>query len=270
MRVLRGGKGEFSSSRPACLHTVARVQEERRWEVLPLCQLIVLMGLSVIGGSLLVEAYGKQLAAKLHVSVEFTTHVIAFASFHGLGVLWLSLFVSDHEMSWVTGFGLRLRTARSIALGLGVTLVALPVATMLIGNVVSYWLKVMGMNPEAQRTVTLVRDISSVPQLFVLGFAAIVLAPLVEEALFRGVIFRALHQRGHRVTAWIGTSLLFAAVHGNLAAFFPLVFLALVFAWLYHRTGNLLASMAGHALFNGLNFWLLVAEPKWLEKVFGQ
>ena len=67
---------------------------------------------------------------------------------------------------------------------------------------------------------------------------AVVLAPIAEEAIFRGVLYPAFRNRGHR---WIGlwvTALLFGAIHVNLAAFVPLTFLALVFTWLYERTGN--------------------------------
>ena len=55
-----------------------------------------------------------------------------------------------------------------------------------------------------------------------------------------------------------GTSLLFALVHYNVLTFIPLTFLALVFIGLFERTGNLLAPIAAHAGFNGINFALLI------------
>jgi membrane protease YdiL (CAAX protease family) len=64
-----------------------------------------------------------------------------------------------------------------------------------------------------------------------------------------------------------GTSALFAFIHFNVAALLPLFVLAMVWTWLYERTGNLLASIAGHVIFNGVNFALLAANvPEWLEK----
>ncbi len=231
---------------------------------------MALICISVLVGSLLVQTFGQQLSQSLHVSDEFITHLFAFVTLHGFALFWMWIFLSEHDVSWTEGFGFNKAPLRSIGLGLLVTAIAVPIAMLVIGGGVSALLKAVGLNPEVQRTVTLIKENQSVPQLFVLGFAAAVLAPIAEESIFRGVLFRALYQRGHRAIAWIGTSLLFALIHFNLAAFFPLVFLALVFAWLYHRTGNLLASMAGHFLFNALNFWLLVAPPKWLEKILNQ
>jgi membrane protease YdiL (CAAX protease family) len=48
-------------------------------------------------------------------------------------------------------------------------------------------------------------------------------------------------------------SLLFALIHLNLAALFPLFVLALAFTWLYEHTDNLLAPIVAHALFNAAN-----------------
>jgi membrane protease YdiL (CAAX protease family) len=40
-----------------------------------------------------------------------------------------------------------------------------------------------------------------------------------------------------------------------------------VFTWLYEITGNLLAPIIAHALFNGLNFvGLLLDLPGWIER----
>ena len=46
---------------------------------------------------------------------------------------------------------------------------------------------------------------------------------------------------------------LFAFVHVNAATFIPLWFLGVAFAWLYVRTGTLLAPMAVHFIFNAIN-----------------
>ena len=71
----------------------------------------------------------------------------------------------------------------------------------------------------------------------------------------------AIKQAGHpRIALW-GASLAFAAIHVNLATFLPLLLLALILTWLYETTGNLLAPIAAHSLFNTMNFVLLyVAE----------
>jgi hypothetical protein len=62
-------------------------------------------------------------------------------------------------------------------------------------------------------------------------------------------------------------SALFALIHLDAAIFIPLFVLALGLTWIYERTGNLLASIAAHALFNAVNLGLLVAAT-WLRALF--
>ncbi len=78
-------------------------------------------------------------------------------------------------------------------------------------------------------------------------------APLLEEPLFRGVIFGGFSRI---MPIWLAMALsgfLFAFVHVNAATFIPLWFLGVAFAWLYVRTGTLLAPMAVHFIFNAVN-----------------
>ena len=78
-------------------------------------------------------------------------------------------------------------------------------------------------------------------------------APLLEEPLFRGIIFGGFSKI---MPVWLAMALsgfLFALVHINAATLIPLWFLGVAFAWLYVRTGTLLASMAVHFTFNAVN-----------------
>jgi hypothetical protein len=84
--------------------------------------------------------------------------------------------------------------------------------------------------------------------------------------LFRGVLYPWIKQAGFPRLALWGTSLTFAAIHQNLAAFLPLLVLALLFTGLYEKTNNLLASISAHASFNAMNFVMLYV----LEKQIGQ
>ena len=78
-------------------------------------------------------------------------------------------------------------------------------------------------------------------------------APLLEEPLFRGVTFGGLAKIMPVWLAMLLSGFLFAFVHVNAATFIPLWFLGVAFAWLYVRTGTLLAPMAVHFIFNAVN-----------------
>jgi membrane protease YdiL (CAAX protease family) len=54
-----------------------------------------------------------------------------------------------------------------------------------------------------------------------------------------------------------GTALLFGIMHGNLAAVIPLAFVGWVLAMLYERSGNILAPIVAHVVFNLAPFVLL-------------
>jgi membrane protease YdiL (CAAX protease family) len=100
---------------------------------------------------------------------------------------------------------------------------------------------------------------------------AVVLAPLVEETIFRGhvqTIIAHLFRRGESPPAWarwvaiIVTAMLFAAAHGQIAFLFPLFVLAIGLGYLYERTGNLWASVFTHGLFNALQIVIYLGGAK--------
>jgi membrane protease YdiL (CAAX protease family) len=92
----------------------------------------------------------------------------------------------------------------------------------------------------------------------VLAFiAAVVLAPVAEELLFRGLLFRALLRRRSLHVAALVSASVFALVHVDVAVSQPLALVGLtlvgmVLAYAYQRTGSLLVPIAGHAAFNGI------------------
>jgi membrane protease YdiL (CAAX protease family) len=91
-----------------------------------------------------------------------------------------------------------------------------------------------------------------------LALHAIVLAPLAEEWVFRGVLFRFARGRLPRWGALLLPAAVWAALHG-LTAFAPLLALGVVLSLAYERTGNLAVPVFAHALFNLNTISLLLA-----------
>lgn len=95
----------------------------------------------------------------------------------------------------------------------------------------------------------------------ILGFVSItVLAPLLEEMLFRGAIQGYLMRRYSN--PWVGiitASLVFGVVHGNPIQIFYASCLGIVFGWIYYRTGTLFPVVLGHILNNMLAALLMVS-----------
>lgn len=83
------------------------------------------------------------------------------------------------------------------------------------------------------------------------ALVVVILAPIVEELLFRGVGFGLLRRLGPAV-AILGTAFAFAAIHGLFEAF-PLLFLfGAGLAWLRERSGSVYPCIVLHGLFNGI------------------
>ena len=81
-------------------------------------------------------------------------------------------------------------------------------------------------------------------------FLAVVIAPVTEEVLFRGLILRGLLGRWKPWAAVLISALLFAIMHFNPAQAPVALVLGLVLGWLYVRTRSLGLCMIGHALNN--------------------
>ncbi|NRF69502.1 CPBP family intramembrane metalloprotease [Aquincola sp. S2] len=77
-----------------------------------------------------------------------------------------------------------------------------------------------------------------------------VLAPVLEEMLFRGVILRAFLQRYSRGVAIAHSAGVFGLAHMNLYQFVAAFTLGLLAGWLYERTRSLWPCIALHAGYN--------------------
>lgn len=95
--------------------------------------------------------------------------------------------------------------------------------------------------------------------IFMLLTLAVVWAPLVEECIFRGALYRHMRSRLGFLCAGLITAGLFAALHGYMMAQLVLVgSLGLAFALMREWRGSIVPTIAAHAVFNGTVLALLV------------
>jgi len=80
--------------------------------------------------------------------------------------------------------------------------------------------------------------------------AVCVMAPLLEEMLFRGIVLRGFLQRYSRWWAIVGSAALFGAAHLNIYQFVVGLVMGTVLGWLYERTRSLIPCIALHAAYN--------------------
>jgi CAAX protease family protein len=124
---------------------------------------------------------------------------------------------------------------------------------LVLGSVVALALSIavsqFGLEPQGiKEAMEVVRE----PGMLVPSLAVIAgLAPLVEELVFRGLLYGWVAGRWGTVAAWIVSSLAFAAAHIEPAHIILVLPLALWFGWLRRRTDSLLPSLVAHMVNNG-------------------
>jgi len=110
-----------------------------------------------------------------------------------------------------------------------------------------------------QGAVLLLQETSNPFILFGLVLLAVVIAPVVEESVFRAGIFRFLKGRMPLFLALVISGTLFGMVHGNLQSLPGLIAVGVCLGLSYELSGNLRVPIFFHAFFN-LNsiLWILL------------
>jgi membrane protease YdiL (CAAX protease family) len=137
---------------------------------------------------------------------------------------------------------------------LGTLLMVLPVVTVASWAIDRIWTNPGGSNPLLELVLTSADPVA----LVCFAFTALVVAPLFEETLFRGVLLPVVGQRIGGGGAVILSAAVFAVAHLSLSELAPLFVLGLGLGWLRWRSGRLASPVLMHALWNGLTFMNLL------------
>lgn len=130
-----------------------------------------------------------------------------------------------------------------------------------VAELTTPWLKQRGFEEAPQEIVSTFAEAPQWPMRLIIGLAATVVAPLVEEMTFRGFLYPVLKRYSDGVFAALVSSFIFGVAHQHLGGFLPLSALGLLLAWSYQRTGSLVVPVITHALFNTTTLAvLLLAE----------
>lgn len=210
----------------------------------------ILLALVLIIASVLNAPFSSDAAALLFGDGELTLL--------GAAIILVSTQVALLLMSWLFVFRPNALAALpsvggrdpagAVRAGLGWGVVAWFGATA-VSVVVLLLLEQIGFDPGPQVAEQAIEIVE--PWLVIV--AVVILAPIAEEVFFRGVVFNAWLREGGPRWAFFGSSVLFAAIHLSVLSLLPIFLLGLALAWLYHRTGSLLAPIVMHATVNGIS-----------------
>ncbi|MBU8908557.1 CPBP family intramembrane glutamic endopeptidase [Desertibacillus haloalkaliphilus] len=116
-----------------------------------------------------------------------------------------------------------------------------------------------GIEPGSENTEVIV-EFAKVTPMFIIVIA--VIGPILEEIVFRMVIFGALYKRFNFWIAVLGSSILFAVVHMDFTHLLVYTAMGFVFAYLYVKTKRIIVPIIAHVAIN--SFVVLV------QVVFGE
>lgn len=189
---------------------------------------------------------------------------IGAVSLYGSAIPALRVFIRNHRVTVSAAFGFSRGSIASAALqGVVLALVALPTVYFLQRLSIQFcqW---VGIHSELQSNVKMLVEGTFVVRTL-LAVVALGFAPLLEELIFRGILFPAVRDLGFPRLAFWGTSVLFGMSHMNIAAFLPLTAFGAMLNWAYARTGNLITSWVAHVLFNLAPFVMIMMGWKFIE-----
>lgn len=216
-----------------------------RWATLGLSLLVLLIGQMAALPAIFFWWYGLDLAHLLDLAADGVAVTLITCISTPVQILLLALLARQTGASATDYLGLTL--PRKSALVAGIFAV---VIFILVGNGIT-WL--LGRNIVTDFQLNIYRSASAAGYLPWLWLAVVVVAPIGEETLFRGFLFRGWHRTPR--DAWLAiivTALLWGLIHPQ----YDLYFIAQVFAyglvlgWFRWVTGSTILTMLMHGLVN--------------------
>lgn len=253
----------MTNLRQAATRALSLAQAPDRTGVVGLAHVGLAFGLVLLGG-MLSSSVERAMNGSSPALVQMAGYLAGFG-----GPLVLLAMVARQSPDSAVRLGLR---GRGGALAQRVALWGIPAGLILVQavNVVGLWLWEWAgkTQPKAGHGVFVQMEHEHGMDIALRALTAVVLAPLCEEAFFRGLLqtgAQSLLAGGRPVTdrlRWscvLGTGLAFGMVHWGavpLPMLPSLVVFGVVLGWAYERTGCFWVPVAIHGGFNAVSFWV--------------
>lgn len=153
--------------------------------------------------------------------------------------------------------GFRMPNGAAIAAGLGGA-----IAMAIVADGSGTLIEKLARTPHRQESVELFKHLHDPTAIAVFAAAAILAAPIAEEAIFRAFFFNLGLRYGGFWGGALVSSVLFGLAHGDLYEALPLALGGLVLCVVYYTSRNAFAPMISHAVFNALTLAALLLAPK--------
>jgi len=174
-----------------------------------------------------------------------------------LGLLLGVLKARGHQL--IQLFGLNRVSFRQAVTGSVIwILLAYPLVMLSLGLVVF----LIGEPPAPQPVLEFFMQADGLEKKYLLGFTAVVAAPVFEEIVFRGFLYPVFKRFTGALVGAMLSALLFSMVHVYLPAVLAFFVLALCLTVVYERTGSIWLPIGMHMIFNGITLVLTLVAPE--------
>ncbi|MED1742279.1 CPBP family intramembrane metalloprotease [Bacillus swezeyi] len=110
-------------------------------------------------------------------------------------------------------------------------------------------MNLFGVNPESENTQRIMEIISTLPLMM---FVSSVFGPILEEIIFRKIIFGAIYEKTNFFIAALFSSVIFSVVHMDFSHLLIYTAMGFTFAFLYVRTNRIIVPIFAHVAMNTL------------------
>lgn len=172
----------------------------------------------------------------------------------------LVVWIYKRRLPWRETFRIYPTRWQLMGLGLVIAVLAWPIASV-VSWPFEWLLSQIGPAPDLPTPQTTAEKLA-------MGVSVVILAPLVEEPIFRGFIIRGWLRFG-ALWAILASGILFGLQHGQLADLFGLILVGLILGVVSWRSGSILPAIVIHSVFNLISFMFLLqeTEPVWLNNL---
>ncbi len=173
--------------------------------------------------------------------LNYATEISAVAAFCTIPIL-VRMFHNDRKQEQKNG----IEQPKRVAFGKYILIVGVSIPAALGINNILLLSNLSEMSQSYQRASELLYTPSLSVQILCLGM----IIPIMEELLFRGLIFKRLRESMPMVSAVIYSALFFGLYHGNLVQMIYGTICGLLLAYTYEKFGSLKAPILMHMIMN--------------------
>jgi len=219
------------------------------WNVSDLVRIILVIVFMayIIGmiGTALFKAFNINMSMNLGMIINtFFIDIVA-----GIVIVYFVVYKYKENLE---ALGLKLSSSfKNILSGITGYIFMLPLLFTVLA--VSVWLlNIIGYTPPPQPVFEVFMKESRSRVLLFLTIFVSVFGPIIEEMFFRGFMYSAIKKRFGVLIGMILSASIFSVLHTNIVGFLPIMVLGMFLAYLYEKTGSLVAPMVVHIIHNSV------------------